>query len=306
MEMAEPNALPLPDLLDPMEESPFLRRQKSVPVRRSRISRRIRIAIFIVAVLLPVGFAGYALATFALTSPLFVVTSPDDIVVTGNHFVSREEVLDALALSLTGSVKTGTNVFRMSLDMERRGVETLPWVRSATITRALPHGLLVHVTERSPLAYANVGGRISLVDGDGMLLDKPESGAFDFPVIYGLDTVTSLDARRARLALFRDFMQQLGTEAPNAGWMISEVYLNDAEDLKALLINGQQTIQVHFGQRDFLLRFHNFLELLPKIQKSNDKLDAVDLRYRNEVVVVPQNPTPPADGAVKASTDRKD
>ena len=303
MEMAEPNALPLPDLLDPMEDSPFLRRQKSVPVRRSRISRRVRIAIFVVAVLLPVGFAGYALATFALTSPLFVLTSPEDIVVTGNHFVSREDVLDALALPLTGNRKAGTNVFRVSLDNERRGVETLPWVRSASITRALPHGLLVYLTERTPVAYANVGGRISLVDNDGMLLDKPESGAFDFPVLYGLDNLTSLDARRARLALYQEFMQQLGVEAPHAGWMISEVYLNDGEDLKALLINGQQTVQVHFGQKDFLPRFRTFLVLLPKIQKSNDKIDAVDLRYRNEVVVVPQNPTPPADGASKAGRD---
>ena len=303
MEMAEPNALPLPDLLDPMEDSPFLRRQKSVPVRRSRISRRVRIAIFVVAVLLPVGFAGYALATFALTSPLFVLTSPEDIVVTGNHFVSREDVLDALALPLTGNRKAGTNVFRVSLDNERRGVETLPWVRSASITRALPHGLLVYLTERTPVAYANVGGRISLVDNDGMLLDKPESGAFDFPVLYGLDNLTSLDARRARLALYQEFMQQLGVEAPHAGWMISEVYLNDGEDLKALLINGQQTVQVHFGQKDFLPRFRTFLVLLPKIQKSNDKIDAVDLRYRNEVVVVPQNPNPPADGASKAGRD---
>ena len=79
----------MPDELDPQEESPYLRRQKSVPMRRSRISRRVRVALFVVAVLLPVGLAGYGLATFALTSPLFVLTSPDDIVVTGNNYVSR-------------------------------------------------------------------------------------------------------------------------------------------------------------------------------------------------------------------------
>ena len=108
MEMVEPNALPMPDLLDPMEDSPFLRRQKSVPMRRSRFSRRVLVAIFVAAVLLPVGIAGYALATFALTSPLFVLTSPEDITVTGNHYVSRDEVLGALGLPLTGSIKAGT------------------------------------------------------------------------------------------------------------------------------------------------------------------------------------------------------
>jgi cell division protein FtsQ len=306
MELVEQDTLLMQNELAPPEESPYLRRQKSLPVRRSRISRRVRLALFVIAVLLPVGFAGYGLATFALTSPFFVLASPDDVVVVGNHFVSREEVLGALGLPLTGNLKKGTNVFHMSLDVRRRGVETLPWVRAASVTRILPHGLLVHLTERTPVAYANVGGRVSLVDDDGMLLEKPDNGVFDFPVLYGLENLPSLDERRARLALYLEFMHQLGVEAPRAGWVISEVYLTDAEDLKALLISGQQTVQVHFGQKDFLQRFRNFLTLLPEIQKSNDKLDSVDLRYRNQIVVDPQASAPAPDPAVPAHGDRKE
>jgi len=306
MELADQDVLPMPDELDPQEESPYLRRQKSVPIRRSRISRRVRVVLFVVAVLLPVGLAGYGLATFALTSPFFVLTSPDDIVVTGNNFVSRGEVLGALGLPLTGNLKRGTNVFRMSLDVRRRGVETLPWVRAATVTRVLPHGLLVHITERIPVAYANVGGRVSLADEDGMLLEKPDNGVFDFPVLYGLEKIASIDDRRARVGLYLDFTRQLAVEAPRAGWMVSEVYLTDPEDLKALLINGQQTVQVHFGQKDFLPRFRNFLTLLPEIRKSDDKLDSVDLRYRNQIIVDPQTSTPRPEPAVTASGDRKE
>src|ERR1039458_8152269 len=106
MEMVEQDALLMPGALDPEEDSPYLRRKKSVPIRRSRVSRRTRVALFVIAVLLPVGLAGYGLAMFALNSPFFVLTSPEDIVVTGNHFVSRGEVLGALGLKLTGKVKT--------------------------------------------------------------------------------------------------------------------------------------------------------------------------------------------------------
>ena len=306
MEMIEPDILVGHEDLDAPEESPYLRRQKSVPVRRSRASRRWRAVLFAVAVLLPVGLAGYGLATFALTSPHFVLASPADIVVTGNNFVSREEVLGALGLPLTGNRKRGTNIFHMSLEGVRRGVETLPWVHTAAVTRILPHGLLIHVTERTPVAYANVGGRVSLVDDDGMMLEKPENGAFDFPVLDGLGNLAGIDERRARLALYQDFMAQLGVEAPRAGWVISEVYLTDAEDLKALLVNGQQTLQVHFGQREFLSRFRSFLALFPEIQKSNAKLDSVDLRYHNQVVVDPQTPAPAAERAVPAGGGRKD
>ncbi|MFZ0960396.1 MAG: FtsQ-type POTRA domain-containing protein [Terriglobia bacterium] len=306
MALVEQDGLLPPDELDSQEESPYLRRQKAVSVRRSRISRRVRVALFVVGVLLPVGIVGYGLATFALTSPIFVLTSPDDIVVMGNDHVSREEVLGALGLPLTGNLKAGTNVFRMSLDVRRRGVETLPWVRAASVTRILPHGLLVHITERTPVAYANVNGRVSLVDEDGMLLEKPDNGDFDFPVVYGLENLASIDERRARLALYQEFMRQLGAEAPRAGWMISEVYLADAEDLKALLISGQQTVQVHFGQKDFLPRFRNFLALLPEIQKSNGKVDSVDLRYNHQVVVEPQTSAPADDPGAAAGGGRKE
>lgn len=306
MEMVEEENLPVAEGLDAPEESPYLRRQKSVPVRRGRISRRLRLALFVVAVLVPVGLAGYGLAIFALTSSHFVLTSPEDIVVTGNHVVAREEVLGALGIPLTRNPQRGTNIFRMSLDLRRRGVETLPWVRSASVTRILPHGLLVNITERVPVAYANVGGRVSLIDEDGMLLEKPDNGAFDFPVLYGLENLPSLDERRARLALFMEFMRQLGTEAPRAGWVISEVYLADPEDLKALLIHGQQTVQVHFGQKDFLQRFRNLLALLPEIQKTNDKLDSVDLRYRNQIIVDPAAPAQPADHSTSANREPKE
>jgi cell division protein FtsQ len=298
MQLAEQDVLPMPDELDSQEESPYLRRQKSIHVRRSRISRPVRVALFVIGVLVPVGLAGYGLATFALNSPIFVLTSPDDIVVEGNNFVSRQEVLGALALPLTRNLKEGTNIFRMSLEVRRQGVETLPWVRAASVTRILPHGLLVRITERTPVAYANVGGQVSLVDDDGMLLEKPENGAFDFPVLYGLESLPTLDERRTRLALYREFMRQLKVEGPNAGWVISEVDLTDAEDLKALMINGQQTVQVHFGQKDFLPRFRNFLLLLPEIQKSNGKLDSVDLRFRNQIVVDPAPATPAAEPGV--------
>jgi cell division septal protein FtsQ len=253
--------------------------------------------VFVIAVLVPVGFAGYGLATFALTSPVFVLTSPDDVAVMGNNYVSREEVLGALGLPLTGKLKLGTNVFRIPLESVRRGVEALPWVHTASVTRVLPHSLLVHVAERTPVAYANVDGRVSLVDADGMLLEKPDNGVFDFPVIYGLANLSSIDDRRARISLYLEFTRQLGVEAPRAGWMISEVYLSDVEDLKALLVSGQQTVQVHFGQKDFLQRFRSFLTLLPEIQKSNDKLDSVDLRYRNEIVVDPAPSAPATGGA---------
>ncbi len=291
MSVSEDDNIPLPDDLTTEEESPYLRRQKAVAVRRGRISRRLRWILWGVAVLVPVGLAGYGLATFALASSCFVLYSPDDVVVTGNRFVSREEVLNALSLPLGTTAGAGINVFRLPLEEKRRRVEAIPWVQSAALTRVFPHRLVVQITERSPVAFVNREGRVGLVDSEGMVLEKPENSTFDFPVVTGLETAPSADDRRARLALYTEFMAQLGEESPSSGWMISEVDLHDADDLKALLVQGHETIEVHFGHQDFLDRFRSFLALLPELRKSNQKLDSVDLRYRNQIVVNPQAPT---------------
>ena len=296
-----------PEELDGEEESPYLRRQKAVAVRRHRLWWGWRWVLFFTAVVAPVGITSYYLTTFALSSPRFELHSADDVQVTGNQFVSREEVANALGLPLHAGRGPGIKVFRLSLEAERKQVEAIAWVRSAALTRILPNRLLVHVTERTPVAFANAGGQVGLVDSDGVLLDKPESASFDFPVITGLDSNASLDECRTRIALYQDFMRQLGEEISHSGWMVSEADLADGDDLKALLVQGRETLRVHFGHENFLEHFHTFLALLPELRKSNAPLDSVDLRYRNQVVVNPQGRTqPPPAGGAKASQTLKE
>jgi cell division protein FtsQ len=138
------------------------------------------------------------------------------------------------------------------------------------------------------VAFVNMGGRVKLVDGDGVLLEKPEKAGFNFPVLAGLDEAAGLSERRARLAIYQDFTRDLGEEAPRSGWLISEVDLADPDDLKAVLVQGNETLLVHFGHGDFAERFQNFLTLLPQVRKANARIDSIDLRYRNQIVVNPQ------------------
>jgi cell division protein FtsQ len=306
-ELTEDERTPLPGGLDGEEESPYLRRQKAVVVRRHRFSWRWRWVLFFTAVVAPLGIASYYLTAFALSSPRFELHSADDVQVTGNQFVSPEEVANALGLPLRAGSGPGIKVFRLSLDAARKQVEAIAWVRSAALTRILPNRLVVHVTERTPLAFTNSGGHVSLVDSDGVLLDKPECASFDLPVITGLDSIPSLNEIRTRLALYKDFMGELAEEISHSGWMVSEADLADGDDLKALLVQGHDTLQVHFGHENFVERFHTFLALLPELRKSSTPLDSVDLRYRNQVVVNPQGRIqPPTTGGAEASQTLKE
>ena len=290
MEALENN--PVPGDFDADEETLYRPRQRNISVKRSRFPHRLRrmIGWFLLGALamVPFAYGGIRLMGYALHSPRFRLSGSDDVVVEGNRFVSREEVLSAMGLPLYWTAGEAVNVFRLNLDLERRQVEAISWVRSATVTRVFPHRLAVHIVERTPVAFVNVGGRIKLIDGEGALLEKPEKSDFNFPVLEGLTEPANGSERMTRLALYQDFMKELSADAPSSGWLISEVNLADADDLKALLVQGRETIDVHFGHNNFHERFSDFLALLPEVRKTNVKIDSIDLRYRNQVVVDPQ------------------
>jgi hypothetical protein len=303
-DLAEEEGTLPPEQSQGEEESPYLRRQKAVAVRRRRLSYSWRSIVFFTVVVAPMGLTGFFLTTFLLSSPQFELQSADDLQVTGNQYVSREEIANALGMPLHAGRGSGLKIFRVSLEGARKRAEAITWVRSAVLMRIFPNRLLVHITERTPVAFANLGGRVSLVDTEGILLDKPENASFDLPVITGLDSIPSPEERQTRIALFQDFMNQLGEEILHSGWMVSEADLADGEDLKALLVEDRETLQVHFGRENFREHFHTFLALLPELRKSKAPLDSLDLRYRNQVVVNPQGGVqpPPAAGTEASQT----
>jgi cell division septal protein FtsQ len=236
--------------LDGEEESPYLRRQKAVAVRRRGLSWTRQWAIFIVTVVAPLGIGSYFLTTFVWTSPRFELRSADDIQLMANHFVTREDV--ATALGLPGrSNGFGLKILRLSLEDVRKQVEAIPWVYSATLTRVLPNHLVIRVVERQPVAYANVGGHVSLVDSEGIFLDKPESAYFDFPVITGLDPKARSEECKTRITLYQDFMREVGAEIVHSGWVISEADLSDGDDLEALLVQGRELCRSTLDMRTF-------------------------------------------------------
>jgi len=304
MEVVESQQLPLSSGLDVDEESPFLRgRQAASARRRHRRTRSwVLAALFVSLVVLPVGWAGYSLAFFVLTSPRFQTMLAEDAILTGNRFVTTDEVLNALGVPVARSLGSGMNIFRLGLEEKRRQVEAVAWVRSATLARAFPNRLAVFVIERTPVAFVNLGGHVKLVDGEGVVLERPDKAVFDFPVLTGLGEAEDVATRRLKLALYGDFMQGVSQPAAREGWVISEVDLADPDDLKALLIRDDSTILVHFGHEAFQERFENFLVLLPELLRSHPRLDSIDLRYRDQIVVNPQ-PSRSQGGEVREPTE---
>ena len=111
-------------------------------------------ALALGAVLLVVAVAAAAVWLF----PILKVTSFE---VVGNDHVAAEEVEQA-----SGVVK-GSNLARLDAREAAHGVASLPWVESATVSRAFPSTVHIELVEHEAVAYVRQGDRTILVDNHG-------------------------------------------------------------------------------------------------------------------------------------------
>jgi len=270
--------------LDAEEESPFLRAQKRVTVRRGplprRAANRIRLAAFAMLLLGVAGIAGYQVYRYGAHSWRFRVESSDDIAISGVHNVTRAQVMEVFGGDL------GRNVFFVPLAERKRQLEQIPWVETATVMRLLPHRLAVEVRERVPVAFGQVGARVQLIDASGVLMELPPGGKqFSFPVLIGMSESEPLSTRAARMRIYTRVLKDLDSDGSHNSQEISEVDVRDPEDARVTYADAGGTVLVHLGDTDFLNRYHLFKAHLAEWRQRFQKLESVDLRYERQVIV---------------------
>lgn len=68
----------------------------------------------------------------------------------------------------------------------RQRVMTLGWVQDARVTRRLPGTLVINIVERTPVAVWQHGGKLSLIDVNGVVLEPVDGRAMpDLPLVVG-------------------------------------------------------------------------------------------------------------------------
>jgi len=286
------------------EEPKYLRRQKPLEIKRRKFGRKawkgyLRVSAWVGAGLVVAGFA-YISGQFLLHSPAMALLHPEQIRIAGNHFVQAPSVLGIFAADRNRSV------LRIPLNERRRQIESLPWVEQATVRRALPNHVEIEIVERTPIAFLRDGSDMSLVDVHGMILERPLTGNFHFPVVSGVSAEMPIDERERRMELFAGFSQQIQTAHAGAMEQVSEVDLSDAEDLRATLTGlpggsapggvtagdwgqAESPLLVHFGDSDFEAKYRTLLENIGQWRATAGRVESVDLRFSREAVVNPDN-----------------
>ncbi|HXW92824.1 MAG TPA: FtsQ-type POTRA domain-containing protein [Terriglobales bacterium] len=273
--------------LEVEQESPFLRAQKRVPVRRAAIPAKtiayLAWAALTFGFVFVVGVAGLAAYRYGQHSWRFRVESSDEIEITGLANVTRSQVMEVMGEDI------GRNIFFVPLGQRKKQLEQIPWVESASLMRFVPNRLKIEIQERRPAAFARVGSKILLIDTSGVLMDLPVSNRrrFSFPVVLGMNLAEPQSTRAERMKTYSRLVAELDSGGAHYSQDVSEVDLSDPEDVKVLASDAGGEVLVHLGSSDFLERFKIYMSHVQQWRQQFARLDSVDLRYQHQIIVNP-------------------
>jgi len=271
--------------LDVDEESPFLRGQKRVSARRSSLPKktanRLLWAVVAAAVVCVAGLGAAALYHYGEHSWRFRVESSDNIEVTGMQNVTKAQIMEVMGADI------GRNIFFVPLAQQKAQLEQIPWVESASVMRFVPNRLKVEIQERTPVAFARVGPRMSLIDAGGTLMELSPKHKYSFPVILGMNPGEPLSTRAPRMKAYSEMVRELDSGGARYSQDLSEVDLSDLEDVKVRVNDPAGDVLVHLGSSDYLRRYKIYVSHAQGWRQQFQRLESVDLRYDNQIIVNP-------------------
>ena len=214
----------------------------------------LALRIGVIAIIALIAFVGYRAAASA---SFFQVRT---IETRGASRASVEEIKNVVRRDVGE-----TGVWRADLQDLSKHLERLPWVRTAVVTRVLPDGIRVRVTEREPKAVVRTSaGRFIWVDDDAVYLGEmaptDQMPAFFLRGWNEDDSTAAQTENRERVAKFIEL--QRDWSAQGISERVSEANLLDLRDVRVQLAGDDSQIEVRLGSQDQSARLSKALTVL--------------------------------------------
>lgn len=175
-----------------------------------------------------------ALGWLLLVSPVLALQG-DQVTV---RVEGDRAVVDAAAVGALLTSHAGTPLPRLDTVALRRQVLDVPGVRAASVTRSWPHGVLVTVVARDPVAAVPDNGGFALLDADGVQVGRSDTTPKDLPVVdVPLNAPTAMTAV---LLVLQQLPPALATDVVGAS-------ARNADDVQLTLGDGAK---VEWGSAD--------------------------------------------------------
>jgi cell division protein FtsQ len=126
------------------------------------------------------------------------------IALAGERHVSREEILSAAGITGT------TSLLFFDVDAARDRLKTNPWIADATVLKLYPDRLQIGVKEREAFALWQQAGRVSVVAGDGTVLEPYVNPRLTrLPLVVGVGAAARAKEILALLEPYPDLRDQV-------------------------------------------------------------------------------------------------
>lgn len=198
-----------------------------------------------------------------------------------------------------------TGVWRADLPELSAELTRLPGVRRAVVTRVLPDGLRVRISEREPLAVVRTAaGRFVWVDDEGVTLSQMKSTDQTPPFfIIGWNEDGTNEARADNVERVKKYQEALREwQAVGVVDRISEINLFDVRDVRAQLAGNDSQIEARVGSHDLGLRLKTALEELDRYKQTPRGSSITYVDYQGDRVVIGFS----SGGAVGTETNNAD
>lgn len=201
----------------------------------------------------------------------------EEITVTGVSRYTAQEIIDA------SGVETGDNLFLVGGSRTAQKIySTLPYVDEVNIRHALPDGLVINVTERTPAAVIQGDEGWWIIDAKGKILErvsKPEqAGVAEVSGLTALlpavgTTLAVEDAESLKLESLMDLLYAL--EQRDILGEVSSIDLTSAAEI-SMVYDGRLTVKMRMSD-DFMWQTRVLTESLAQGIIQSNETGVVDL-----------------------------
>ncbi|WP_308909348.1 cell division protein FtsQ/DivIB [Pseudokordiimonas caeni] len=194
----------------------------------------------------------------------------NDISVEGAMRTRQGDVLAAL------DVDTGMPILAIDLIAMKERLETLPWVKTAVVSRVFPGSLVVKVSERQPFALWQADGKVHLIDAEGIIITSRGLAEFtDLPLIVGAGATRDLPSLVTLLDDAPEFKGRIKSAVRIGGRRWDLVFTNG---IRLKLPEDMGTYSARMAWADFRT-------LEKQDQLLAREIDVIDMRLHDRMVL---------------------
>ena len=179
------------------------------------------------------------------------------------NFTTNADIREAIL-----SMGTLKGFFGQNVEVVREQIQSMPWVKSASVRKVWPDKLSISVAEYSPVAMWN-GGNFLSTDGVVFQLPAGKLKNPNLPRLFGPDYQSEL---------VLSTWHQIYDELHPKGILLRSVAVDERGAWEIVLDND---ITLKLGRGEWKSKLERFVTIYPQIEvPENKKIDYVDLRYK--------------------------